>query len=412
MEQTDRSTGADPIVSGQVLGRVAADAAADAGGLNSELLGDFLPSLAGAVAAGRRLPRGQVQRCRARGQQAARTGVALPALLDLHLSAVWRLWRELPLARDLAADSDAVVTAGEVVLRAVDDAVAALAGGYQLARRGLIREQESARREFIDDLLAGAADVAGLLERATGFGLDLAGPHAVALVRAEHPFTDGTPLMGVLERAVQDQAGSSGVLVASKDTRLVAIAAAPSPEAVNALVRSLTGVLAAPGQDPGGVDLRRRADVGAWQIGVSRARPGPVGVLASYDEAQNALALAGKLGRDEPVVFAADLLVFQVLLRDRAAITDLVNVVLAPLKQARGGAQPLLDTLDAYFDAGGNAARAARTMHLSVRALTYRLDRVHQLTGHDPTQSTTRFTLHAAVLGAKLLDWPGKLPDK
>jgi DNA-binding PucR family transcriptional regulator len=41
-----------------------------------------------------------------------------------------------------------------------------------------------------------------------------------------------------------------------------------------------------------------------------------------------------------------------------------------------------------------------------VRAVTYRLDRVRRLTGHDPTQSTQRFTLHAAVLGAKLLGWP------
>ena len=54
-----------------------------------------------------------------------------------------------------------VVAAGEVMLHAVDDVVAALAEGYQLARRALVRAQESARREFIDDLLAGTADVVG-----------------------------------------------------------------------------------------------------------------------------------------------------------------------------------------------------------------------------------------------------------
>jgi sugar diacid utilization regulator len=93
-------------------------------------------------------------------------------------------------------------------------------------------------------------------------------------------------------------------------------------------------------------------------------------------------------------------------MRDRAAISDLVATVLTPLEQARDGAGPLLDTLAAYFAAGSNAARAARALHLSVRALTYRLDRVHRLTGHDPTSDASRFTLHAAVLGAKLLDWP------
>lgn len=45
-------------------------------------------------------------------------------------------------------------------------------------------------------------------------------------------------------------------------------------------------------------------------------------------------------------------------------------------------------------------------MHLSVRAVSYRLDRVRQLTGHHPDDPGQRFTLHAAVLGARLLGWP------
>lgn len=413
--QRPGSPSADPErgTAAAVLARVGLDAAADAGGVDVDLLGEFLTSLAGAVAAGRQLPRRELHRCRANGQRAARAGVPLPALLDLYLSAGWRLWRHLPLVQ-AATDPAAVATAGEVMLRAVDDAVAALAQGYQLARRGVIREQESARREFVDDLLAGGADVAGLLERAAGFGLDLTGPHAVAVVRADKPFTDGTPLMGVIERAVQRDTESSAraqALVASKDTRLVVVFGAPNDDAVDGLVAALSGVLGPAASSRAStsgatVDLRRRADVGAWQAGIGRARPGPAGVLSSYQEARTALELAARLALSTPVLHAADMLVYQVLLRDHAAISDLVAVVLAPLTHARGGAGPLLDTLAAYFDAGGNAARAARTLHLSVRALTYRLDRIHQLTGHDPTATTSRFTLHAAVLGAKLLDWP------
>ncbi len=82
------------------------------------------------------------------------------------------------------------------MLRAVDDAAAALAQGYQAARRDLVREQESARREFIDDLLSGRADVVGLLERAAGFGLDLSGSYAVAVVHAQQPFIERAPLVG------------------------------------------------------------------------------------------------------------------------------------------------------------------------------------------------------------------------
>jgi DNA-binding PucR family transcriptional regulator len=95
-----------------------------------------------------------------------------------------------------------------------------------------------------------------------------------------------------------------------------------------------------------------------------------------------------------------------VLLRDQPAIADLVHSVLGKLDHARGGAGPLLATLDAYFATGAITTETARRLHLSVRAVTYRLDRVKTLTGHDPTDPAQRFTINTAVLGAKLLGWP------
>ena len=78
----------------------------------------------------------------------------------------------------------------------------------------------------------------------------------------------------------------------------------------------------------------------------------------------------------------------------------------SPLTAARGGAGPLLDTLDAYFATGAVATEAAKRLHVSVRTVTYRLARVRTMTGYDPADPTHRFTLQAAVLGAKVLDWP------
>lgn len=129
-------------------------------------------------------------------------------------------------------------------------------------------------------------------------------------------------------------------------------------------------------------------------------------MLTAYEEARNALDLADRLGLDTPVVHAADLLVYRVLLRDRAAIADLITSTLDPLTHARSTATHLLDTLDTYLAAGANTAETARRLHLSVRAVTYRLARIRQLTGFDPADTEVRFALHAAVLGARLLDWP------
>jgi sugar diacid utilization regulator len=382
-----------------VLDEVARGGAADAGGLPVALLGDFLPQVAQAVADGAPITAGRLRAYRTIGGRAARDGVALRALLDLYLSAAWRLWRRLPAVSAADAETGGVVVAGEVLLHAVDDVVAALTEGYQVARHALARAQESQRREFVDDLLSGTADLVGLLRRAGGFGLDLAGPQAVAVVTADRGFDDSRPIVAVLERAVLGAKADAPALLASKEERLVVVFAAPDREAVEHVAERLRRTL----ETARGV----RSSLGAWQIAVSRARSGADGVAASYREALGALDVAARLGRSAPVVDAADLLVHQILLRDRGALADLVESTLAPLRSARGGAAPLLATLDAWFAAGGNAAAAARTLHLSVRALTYRMARIQMLTGLDAGAADDRFRLHAATLGARLTGWPG-----
>src|SRR6185312_11704531 len=115
------------------------------------------------------------------------------------------------------------------------------------------------------------------------------------------------------------------------------------------------------------------------------------------------LDLGERLGLQDRVLDAAGLLLHRVLMRDEAAMRDLVDAVLSPLAAARGGAEPLLRTLEAYFGAGGNASLAARSLHLSVRALTYRLTRIAALTGRDPADPSHRFELQTALAGARLL---------
>ncbi len=357
---------------------VAEAAAAEAGAPVADLLGDFLPRLAEACATGARIPPAVLDGFRLIGAGAADRAVTLPTLIDLYLSAAWRAWRRLPsVAGD---DPEAVRRAGEIVLHAVDDAVAAVGEGYQAARRAAIRLEASDRREFVDDLLAGTGDPIGMLARAEGYGLDLSGPHAVAVLRGARPIQDTSPR---LSRCTSALAAARAVdfLVSTRHGELVAVL--PSG--------ALAGVLPRlPGE----------------RVGVGRPRPGAAGVTRSYEEALDALDLAGRLGLPDAVVYAEHLLVYRVLLRDREAIDDLIAAVLTPLRGARGGAGPLLDTIDAYLRSGGNTTATARELGLSVRAVTYRLQRIRELTGHDPTRSDDRFALQTALLGARALGWP------
>jgi hypothetical protein len=62
--------------------------------------------------------------------------------------------------------------------------------------------------------------------------------------------------------------------------------------------------------------------------------------------------------------------------------------------------------LRAYFDAGDVAPEAARPAHVSVRTVTYRLARIAPRTGYRVAGPDERSSLHARVLGARLLEWP------
>jgi sugar diacid utilization regulator len=387
------------LVPPDVLDRVAAAGAKDAGGLPVELLGDFLPMVSRAVVDCRPLTSRQLTSCRALGDEAARRGIALRALLDLYSSSAWRLWRHLPAVGRADVEPEALVTAGEVMLRAVDDVIAALAEGYQLAQHALVRAEESARRELVDDLLTGGPDVHGVVTRARAFGLDLAGPHAVAVVTAERTIEDADPVVTDVERALRGRRGDAGVLVASKEGRLVVVFAAPDAAATEQATAAVRRALGPRGP-------RGAPRLPGWQLVLSRARVGADGVHASHVEAVETLQAAAVLGLRDPVVTARELLVYLVLLRDRTGLADVVRTVLAGLGRARGGAAPLVRTLAVYFASGANTAQAARTLHLSVRAVTYRLERVRALTGYDAGDPADQLSLRVAVVGAQLLDWP------
>ncbi|MBC9718351.1 helix-turn-helix domain-containing protein [Streptomyces sp. TRM66268-LWL] len=344
----------------------------DAGEELGEYLQGFTKILDEAVTTGRRLTRDELESRRALGLLAAESGQPLRPLLLAHLTAARSV-------RPGGVDS---------VLAAVEQAVDAFMYGYERAQRLAVRQEEAARREFIDDLLYGRSDLGRLSQRAVRFGLVLTHAHAVAVTRGPDAYDDTHPVTRQLDGALVARFGERSILLTTKDGLLICIAPGDQQDVLAYFAKQ----------------AHAATDGGCTAIG--RAHPGPGGVVHSYEEALNALELAERMHLDEPVLHAADLLVYPVLTRDREAMADLVRSTLGPMQQARGGAGPLLDTLGAYFDAGCIAAEAARRLSLSVRALTYRLERIHRLTGHNPADPQHRYTLQTAVIGARLLRWP------
>lgn len=383
------------------LAEVARDASQVAGGAPVELLGDYLSLLAEAATTGRKPQRHELDPVGLLGRRAAELGVPAGNAVQLYLSAAWRLWRELPTVVHFK-DINTVRIAAEAVLRVVDRAVGSLAEGYTAARREMMRREETLRRELIEDLLRGDADVGGLVERAEPFGLDMGQPHRVALAAPTGRLAEAEAAVGALERAAVQWLGDRDVLVATKDGRIVVVA--PAEIAAPGAAQPAPGVKTL--GDLMHTELSRSGRGRPWRITIGRPYPGSYGIARSYEEARDGLTMAARLRLDTPVIPAEALLIYRVLLRDQPAIADLVQTVVGPLATAHGGAEPLLATLEAYFATGCVVTETARRLPLSTRAVTYRLDRIATLTGHDPTDPAQRFTIHAAVLGARLLGWP------
>ncbi len=391
-----------PPDEGEWLVRVARGASGDAGGVPVEFLGDYLTMLADAATYGRFPDRAQMEAVRSQGRHAAEAGVPVGRGVDLYLSAARRVWDELP-AVVRERDNKAVRAAAEALLRVVDDAVGAFAEGHTEAGRELVRREETQRRELVEDLLRGDAHLGELVERAEPFGLDLTRAHQVALAQPGQRLSSIATTTSSLERVVLDRFGDRDVLVATKDGMVVVLALADATGA------SVTSRGLGESGDLGNIvhsELSRLRRGSPWRVAVGRPHPGAYGIARSYEEAREGLTMATRMHLDGPIIETRDLLTYRVLARDQPALVDLVDSVLSPLSAARGGAGPLVETLAAYFDSGCVATRAASTLHLSVRAVTYRLARVQVLSGFDPLDPAHRFSLQAAVLGAKLLGWP------
>lgn len=340
-----------------------------------DYLDGFPRIIAEASATGRRLTRDELDSRRALGERAAEAGHGLRALVAAHLAATRGNW---PTGK----------TSAHQVLTIVEQAVDAFAEGYERAQRIAVRQEATARREFIDDLLYGRSDLGLLAQRAERFGLRLSYEHAVAVARGQTAHDEGDAIPRAVERALISRFGDRNFLLTTKDGRLVCVAPGDQDAVLTHFAK------------------QAHAATDGGRVAIGRPQPGPGGVVQSYEEALNALDLADRLELEDPVLRAADLLVYPVLTRDRQAMADLVRSALGPLHQARGGAKPLLETLSTYFDSGCVAAEAARRLSLSVRALTYRLERIHRLTGADPADPVHRYMLQTAVIGARLLGWP------
>ncbi|TQF73502.1 PucR family transcriptional regulator [Rhodococcus spelaei] len=109
-------------------------------------------------------------------------------------------------------------------------------------------------------------------------------------------------------------------------------------------------------------------------------------------------AVAGWRGAPRPV-HAAELLPERALLGDRAALDALNDLLVQPL--ATSGSA-LTDTLDAYLDCGAAVETCARQLFVHPNTVRYRLKKIAEVTGRDPTNPRDAYVLRVAATVGRL----------
>lgn len=224
----------------------------------------------------------------------------------------------------------------------------------------------------VDGVVRGEVDDA-LISRSSALGWD-AELAVTVLVGSPPPENHAEPLAGI--RRAATRLGRS-VLLGVQGARLVALLSGPREPAMNRLARAF---------GPGPVVIG----------------PTAANLAAAHTSARDALqglrAVIGWPAAPRPV-YAEDLLPERTLAGDPAARAELVERVVEPLLTAGG---ELHRTLTNYLDGGGALEPCARALFVHANTVRYRLRRVREVTGFDPTVPRDALVLRIALILGRL----------
>jgi hypothetical protein len=297
-------------------------------------------------------------------------------------------WAELVAQARQPEETAELVAAADRVLRYIAVVTGAVATAYLEERQSIHGEERDAARGLAAALLAGheTTALAGRLglslapsyvvlvvelgehrdERASGVAGAVAARRTVRRLQERLDAAAGEPVLGLLD-------GAGGpVLLPDKQ---VPAAALPG------LVAEL--------QQVAGAELRAAASepVGCEQL------------PDALEQARDVLRLAARLGRPPGLVTLRDVLLEYQLTRPSAAQAALLGL-LEPLERN----PDLLTTLDAYLAEDTDRRRTAAALHVHPNTLDYRLKRIVELTGLDPSTTAGLQLLGAAAAARRLQD--------
>lgn len=126
-------------------------------------------------------------------------------------------------------------------------------------------------------------------------------------------------------------------------------------------------------------------------FGVGRFHPGLSGIKRGFNEATEALKLGRKLESDKKIHFFEELGVYKLLLQveDPSELKSFFQEELGRLKEYdKKHNSDLIKTLEIFLQCHGNKQKAAGLLHIHRNTLNYRLQRIQEVLGINPEDSS------------------------
>ncbi|MFI6025673.1 PucR family transcriptional regulator [Amycolatopsis magusensis] len=305
----------------------------------------------------------------------AEEGIPIDIVLTAYHIGIQVVWESLT-GEVRPAEVDDVMAVNALALRYLELVTPAVGAGYLDERQAVFDDERSARHTLLSALLDGTPPVAAGLRLPPGYAvlaLEI-GAHADESADGVDPMVAGRRklrrLRVELERQIRDPVLSS--LTPEGGIALVPDTSTPDWS-------RLTRILA---------DVSRAAGA---EITAGAAAAEPADVPAAATLAREVLRVARTSGRGPGLYRLDDVLLEYQMSRPGAAL-DRLSAMLAPLS----GNGELVRTLETYLRHGSRRPTATE-LHVHPNTVDYRLRRITELTGLDPTRVSDVALLRAAL---------------
>nr|WP_240952401.1 MULTISPECIES: helix-turn-helix domain-containing protein [unclassified Rhodococcus (in: high G+C Gram-positive bacteria)] len=320
---------------------------------------------------------------RSSAAQWARAGFRLEYMLRIYHEGI-RLGWELVTEKAREGDVAAVADASRLWMALLEKVTVAATTGFVAELDAIRRERDVAAQELVTALLSGQ-DAASVAQRS---GLQLADGYTVLAVSlARHP-DERNP-------HVRPE------VVARRTLRRVEIELETLCEGKHlALLGPEGGTVLLPGSSATALidEFRERiGTVAGVEVTVALVHAEVPEIPSAAKQSHELLDLVRRLGRPAGAYSIADLALEYQLTRPGPARKHLARV-LEPLDDAA----ELVETLETHIAHDLSRQLTARTLHVHANTVDYRLKRVAQLTGFDPTRPSGLRQLQAALIARRL----------